>query len=421
MPLCYNVSPHKQEANALLSSAGHSPSDTSRMSARVRPIGESIFSEMSRLAAEHNAVNLSQGFPDFPTEEWLKEAAQEAIARDINQYAPSQGTLRLRKAIAAKAERHMGLTFDPVQEITVTNGATEGIYDIIQALVGPGDEVIVFEPFYDSYVPSIVFAGATPRFVTLNAPDWHFDHDLLVSLFNERTRAIIINTPHNPTGKVFSVEEMEFIAELCRKYDALAITDEVYEHLVFDGNSHIYMAALPGMRDRTVTISSASKTFSVTGWKIGYLLAAPDLTEALRRIHQFVTFCSSAPMQEAVALAIETADERGYYNKLLNDYTARLDKLYVYLQQAGLNPIRPQGTFFIMSDISGLDFENDVEFARYMTSEVGVACIPPSAFYVKPEHGANLARWCFAKRDSTLDAAGERLLAWAKGRSLGTL
>jgi aspartate/methionine/tyrosine aminotransferase len=386
------------------------------MAARVHSITESIFSEMSRLAVEHNAVNLSQGFPDFQTEEWLKEAAREAVARDINQYAPSQGTLRLRKAIAAKADSFMGLGFDPAQEITVTNGATEAIYDIIQALVGPGDEVIVFEPCYDSYVPSIVFAGGTPRYVTLDSPDWSFDHALFASLFNDRTRAVILNTPHNPTGKVFSQDEMELIADLCKRHEVLVITDEVYEHLVYDGNRHIYMAALPGMRDRTVTISSASKTFSVTGWKVGYVLAAPDLTEALRRYHQFVTFCSSAPMQEAVALAIETSPERGYYEALQQTYTARLDKLFAYLQQARLNPIRPQGTFFIMSDISGLGFENDVEFARYMTAEVGVACIPPSAFYANPQAGAHLARWCFAKRDSTLEAAGDRLLAWAGGR-----
>ncbi|HVF99873.1 MAG TPA: aminotransferase class I/II-fold pyridoxal phosphate-dependent enzyme, partial [Chloroflexia bacterium] len=280
----------------MLSSARHSPSDTTRMAARVHSITESVFSEMSRLAVEHNAVNLSQGFPDFAAEEWLKEAAREAVARDVNQYAPSQGTLRLRKAIAAKAESFMGLTFDPAHEITVTNGATEAIYDVMQVLVGPGDEVIVFEPYYDSYVPSIVFAGGTPRFVTLESPDWSFDRQLLASLFNERTRAIILNTPHNPTGKVFSQDEMELIADLCKRYDALAITDEVYEHLVFDGHRHVYMAALPDMRDRTVTISSASKTFSVTGWKVGYVLAPPDLTEALRRLHQFVTFCCSAPM-----------------------------------------------------------------------------------------------------------------------------
>ncbi len=385
-----------------------------RMARRVQQVGTSIFSEMSRLAVEHKAVNLSQGFPDFPTPTWLKEAAQEAIAANINQYAISHGSARLRKAIADTCEERMRLSFDVEREITATNGATEAIYDTIQALVNPGDEVIVFEPAYDSYVPAIEIAGGIPRFVTLRAPDWRFDRERLTSLFNERTRAVIVNTPHNPTGKVFTHEELALIADLCRKYDALAITDEVYEHLIFDDNRHISLATLPGMRDRTVTINSASKTFSVTGWKIGYALAPPDLTEAIRRVHQFVTFCCAAPFQEAVAYALETAAERGYYTALRDDYTHRLDKLMLVLEETGLHPIRPQGTFFIMSDISSLGFENDVEFARHMTAEGGVACIPPSSFYENPADGAQLARWCFAKRDETLDAARERLTAWAQ-------
>jgi len=390
-----------------------------RMAKRVQQMGTSIFSEMSRLAAEHNAVNLSQGFPDFPTPEWLKEAAQQAIAANINQYAISHGSLRLRKAIAATAEERMRLSFDIEREITVTNGATEAIYDTIQALVNPGDEVIVFEPAYDSYVPSIEMAGGIPRYVTLRSPDWHFDSSQLVGQFSEKTRAVIINTPHNPTGKVFTHDELSLLADLCIKYDALAITDEVYEHLIFDDNRHTSMATLPGMRDRTVTINSASKTFSVTGWKIGYFLAPPDLTEAVRRVHQFVTFCCAAPFQEAVAFALETAPERGYYAALREEYAHRLDKLMLLLDDAGLHPIRPQGTFFIMSDISSLGFENDTEFARHMTTEGGVACIPPSSFYSHPEEGKHLARWCFAKRDDTLDAAGERLAAWAKKRAGG--
>ena len=387
-----------------------------RMAMRVQQVGTSIFSEMSRLAAEHKAVNLSQGFPDFPTPEWLKEAAQEAIAANINQYAISHGATRLRQAIAATCEERMALTFDVEREVTVTNGATEAIYDTILALVNPGDEVIVFEPAYDSYVPSIEIAGGIPRFVTLESPDWHFDADRLASLFNERTRAVIVNTPHNPTGKVFTEDELGLIAGLCNRYDALAITDEVYEHLVYDDNRHISLATLPDMRDRTVTINSASKTFSVTGWKIGYFMAPPDLTEAVRRVHQFVTFCCAAPFQDAVAFALETAPERGYYATLREVYTHRLNKLLRSLDEAGLHPIRPQGTFFIMSDISGLGFDNDVEFARHMTAEGGVACIPPSSFYESPAHGANLARWCFAKRDETLDAAGDRLLKWAQSR-----
>lgn len=385
---------------------------SSRMASRAQRIGISIFSEMSRLAAEHNAVNLSQGFPDFDTPQFLKEAAVEAIGRNVNQYAVSHGAPRLRKAVAAKVEQHTGIGYDDGREVTVTSGATEAIFDVIQALINSGDEVILFEPCYDSYVPSIEIAGGVPRFVTLRPPDWGFSHDQLISLFNSRTRAVILNTPHNPTGKVFSNEELQLITDLCVKYNVVAITDEVYEHLVFAPHSHVSPAAMPGMRELTVTVSSAAKTFSVTGWKVGYVLAPPDLTDAIRRIHQFVTFCSAAPLQEAVALALETADERGYYELFLAEYTARLDKMMGYLDRAGLKPIRPQGTFFIMSDISGLGYATDVEFARYMTTEVGVACIPPSAFYQNPEDGHGLTRWCFAKRDDTLDAAGERLLRW---------
>ena len=382
------------------------------MARRVHPIGVSIFSEMTRLAIEHNAVNLSQGFPDFPTPEWLKAAAQDAIARNINQYALGQGSPRLRSAVSRKAQRLMGISWDENREITVTNGATEGIYDIIQALIDPGDEVIIFEPSMNSYVPATEIAGGIPRFITLNAPDWSFNRDNLAGLFNKQTRAIILNTPHNPTGKVFNLEELTFVADLCKEHDVIAITDEVYEHLVFDSLEHISMATLPGMRDRTVTINSASKTFSVTGWKAGYVLAAPDLTDALRRIHQFTTFCSAAPLQEAVAIAIEQAEEDSYYADLQSDYAHRRDKLMSILDRAGLHPLKPQGTFFIMSDISGLGFENDVEFARFMAAEVGVACIPPSAFYMTSTDGTKLARWCFAKQDYTLAAAEDRLLAW---------
>jgi len=383
------------------------------MARRVRPITTSIFATMSRLAVEHKAVNLSQGFPDFPAPEWLKESAEQAIQRNMNQYAMDQGSPRLRRAIADKAERRLGIRFDENQEVTVTSGATEAIFDVLQSLVDPGDEVIVFEPYYDSYVPAIEFAGGAPRFATLRAPDWSFDHDHLASLFNDRTKAIIVNTPHNPTGKVYTADELEFIADLCRRYDALAITDEVYELLVYDDHRHVSIATLPGMRERTVTINSAAKTFSVTGWKIGYALAPPDLTEALRRYHQFVTFSSAAPCQEAIAIALETAEERGYYESLNRDYAARMEKLLGALERAGLKPIRPEGTYFIMSDISGLGFKDDVDFAMYMTTEVGVACIPPSAFYQDPADGADLCRWCFAKTDATLEAAEERLMAWA--------
>jgi aspartate/methionine/tyrosine aminotransferase len=397
-----------------MSAVQHSPQDLTRMARRVQPITTSIFATMSRLAVEHKAVNLSQGFPDFPAPEWLKDAAQQAIERNINQYAVDHGAPRLRHAIVDKAERRMGIRFDPNLEVTVTSGATEAIFDVLQSVVNPGDEVIVFEPYYDSYVPSIEIAGGVPRVATLRAPDWSFDRDHFKALFNDGTRAILINTPHNPTGKVYSEEELGFIAELCKQHDVLAITDEVYEFLVYDGNRHISIATLPGMRERTVTINSAAKTFSVTGWKIGYAIAPPDLTEALRRYHQFVTFSSTAPCQEAIAIALETSETIGYYDSLQSGYAARMEKLMGALERAGLRPIRPQGTYFIMSDISGLGFKDDMEFALYMTTEVGVACIPPSAFYKDPAHGANLCRWCFAKSDATLDAAEERLMSWAK-------
>src|SRR5436190_2060477 len=295
-----------------MSATQYSPTDETRMARRVHPIRLSIFAAMSRLAVEHKAVNLSQGFPDFPAPDWLKEAAEDAIARNVNQYAIDHGSARLRHAVAGKAERRLGIRFDENLEVTVTSGATEAIFDVLQALVNPGDQVIVFEPYYDSYVPSIEIAGGVPRFAQLRPPDWSFDRDHLASLFNNRTKAIIINTPHNPTGKVYTRDELEFIADLCKKHDSIAITDEVYEFLVYDDNEHISIATLPGMRERTVTINSAAKTFSVTGWKIGYTLAPPDLTEALRRYHQFVTFSSAAPCQEAIAIALATAQERGY-------------------------------------------------------------------------------------------------------------
>ncbi len=394
-----------------------SPISTARMAGRVQAIEVSIFSEMSRLAVEHNAVNLSQGFPDFPTPDWLKAAAQEAIGVNINQYAPSHGSARLRKAISLKTEQWMGLHFDEDTEVTVTSGATEAIYDTIQALINPGDEVIVFEPFYDSYVPAIEIAGGIPKFITLQPPRWTYSAAQLEALFSDRTRAIIINTPHNPTGKVFTQDELGHIAELCNRFDVLAITDEVYEHLVYSGHKHISIATLPGMRERTVTISSASKTFCVTGWKVGYVLAPPDISDALRRIHQYITFCSASPLQDAVAMAFETADERSYYDELLTSYTGRLEKLSTTLEKAGLKPIPTQGTFFIMSDISSLGFASDVDFAKYMTTKVGVACIPPSAFYSDAPKAPALARWCFAKRDETLDQAGEQLMGWATSRS----
>src|SRR6478735_2217088 len=290
---------------------------------RIRGFGTSIFTEMSRLAAEHQAVNLGQGFPDFPGPDFVKEAAKAAIDANLNQYAPSHGTPRLRNAIAATFEQRTGRAVDADAEITVTSGATEAIFDIIQALLDPGDEIVFFEPFYDSYKASAVIAGAVPKFVTLQAPDWSFDPEALRNAITPRTRAILLNTPHNPTGKVFSQQELELIAGLAQEHDLVVITDEVYDRILFDGAEHISIATLPGMWERTLTINSTGKTFSMTGWKIGYAIGPASLNAAVRAVHQFVTFASQTPFQEARALALETAGKRGYYDQLSLDYAGR--------------------------------------------------------------------------------------------------
>ncbi len=387
---------------------------------RVRGFGTSIFSEMTRLATQHNAVNLSQGFPDFPGPANVKEAAIAAIKADMNQYAPSHGLLRLRNAIAAKVQRLYGLDYNPDSEVTVVTGATEGGYATVSALVQQGDEVIIFQPFYDAYPPNVVMAGGTPRYVTLHAPDWHYEAAELEAAFSPRTKAIIVNTPHNPTGKVYSRTELDQIAALCQRYDVIAITDEVYEHLLFDDNQHISLATLPGMRERTVTLNSTGKTFSMTGWKIGYITTSAALTEAIRRTHQFITFCTATPFQTAMAAGIEQAEQSDYYAEYAAAYAARLEKMIGGLQAAGLTPMRPQGTFFVMADTSAYACADDVEFARYLTAEVGVACIPPSAFYAEEQkHAAKyLTRFCFAKTDATLDAAAARLRAEGQRRGL---
>lgn len=384
----------------------------SYMAQRVRHFGTTIFSEMTRLAQAHQAVNLGQGFPDFAAPEFLKEAAVRAIRGDINQYAPGNGQPRLRAAVARKMDHHYGLTVDPDREVTVTIGATEAIFAAIMGVVNPGDEVILFEPFYDSYVPGIQFAGGIPRFYTLRPPDWPIDPSALAALFNDKTRLIIINTPHNPTGKVYDAAEFQCIAELCQQYDVLALVDEVYEHIVFDGRSHLTLATLPGMRERTFTVSSLGKSFSATGWKVGWAVAPPDLSLALGRSRQFVSFSGAAPLQEAAADALTWADESGYYAELSALYQAKRDYLVTALAAAGLPPIVARGTYFLMVDISDCGFPDDVAFCRYLTTEVGVAAIPPSAFYHNPADGAGMARFTFCKRDETLQAAAERLAAW---------
>ena len=382
----------------------------SYMARRVNSFGTTVFDEMTALANEHQAVNLGQGFPDFPAPDFLKQAAIDAIDADVNQYAPSHGRPRLRRAIAGKMARHYGLAVDPATEITVTHGATEAIFATILGVVDAGDEVILFEPFYDSYVPAVQIAGGVPRFYTLRPPDWTIDRQALASLFSDKTKLIIINTPHNPTGKVFSRADLALIAELCQAHDVVAMVDEVYEHMVFDGQIHHSLATFPGMAQRTVTISSLGKTFSVTGWKVGWAIAAPALNQAIFRVHQFMVYSGAAPLQEAAATALETDDS--YYAELSAGYQARRDFLIDVLQEAGLNPIVPHGTYFIMADIGHLNFTSDVAFCRHLTSKVGVAAIPPSAFYHNPADGRTLARFAFCKRKETLEEAARRLLQW---------
>ncbi len=376
---------------------------------RVRHYSTTIFTEMTNLANEYGAINLGQGFPDFAAPLFLKEAAQQAIAADINQYAPAAGRLRLRQAVAGKMRRHYALDVDPQREVLITHGATEAIFAAILGHVDPGDEVIVFEPYYDSYVPAVEMSGGVIRYYTLRPPDWSIDLDELAALFSPKTRLIIINSPHNPTGKVFTRHEMTRIAALCQEYDALALTDEVYEHIVFDDNTHICLATMPGMRDRTITVSSLGKTFSVTGWKVGWAIAIPLLLAGVFRAHQFMTFCGAAPLQEAAAVALEEADSLGYYGELAADYQARRDLLLEALLSNGLPASMPAGSYFILIDISRLGLGDDVQFCRYLTKEIGVAAIPPSAFYHNPAEGSGLARLAFCKDRATLAQAGAHL------------
>ncbi len=378
-------------------------------SERIRAFGTSVFTEMSRLAREHEAVNLGQGFPDFPGPDIVKDAAKAAIDADANQYAPSHGTPRFRAAVASEWSARFGREVDPEREVTVTSGATEAVFDAIQAFVGPGDELIAFEPFYDSYLPSAVLAGATLRPVTLRPPDWRIDRDELRAAFGPRTRAILLNTPHNPTGKVFTREELEFVAALCQEHDVVAITDEVYDRIVYPGFEHVSLATLPGMWERTLAIYSTGKTFSMTGWKIGYLVGPAPLNAAVRAVHQFVTFASGTPFQEAMATAIESAPTDGYYAQLAADYDRRRSALAAALEGAGLPILAIGGSYFLMADISGLGFEDDAAFCRWLVVEAGVAAVPPSAFYADVSRAPMLARFCFAKRDETLALAAERL------------
>ena len=376
---------------------------------KAKQFTESVIREMSRVANKHQAINLAQGFPDFPAPQALKDAAHRAIDNNHNQYAITWGTKQLRDAIVYKIERDYGVTLDPEGQITVCCGATEGMIATLLATINPGDEVIIFEPFYENYGADVVLCGATPRYIKLNAPDYSFDRDELASLFNEKTKAIIINTPNNPTGKVFSLDEMTFIADLCKKYDTLAITDEIYEHIVYDGEKHIPMWTLPDMFDRCIAVNSVSKTYSVTGWRIGFVTASHVLTDAIRKVHDFLTVGAAAPLQMAVAEAFRF-DESYYQEHLIDFYRKRRDYFLKVLADAGFHCIVPKGAYYIMADISNFGYDDDVEFAFFLTEKIGVAVVPGSTFYRDGQaDGKKFVRFCFCKQMATLEAAAERL------------
>jgi aspartate/methionine/tyrosine aminotransferase len=377
------------------------------LSAKAEQFTESVIREMTRLAMKHGAVNLSQGFPDFAAPAEIKEAARQAISDDINQYAITWGAKPLRDAIVEKFERTQGVRVDPEREITICCGSTEAMMSTMLAIINPGDEIVVFEPFYENYGPDAILSGATPRFVKLSPPDWTYDDKELAAAFGPHTKAIILNTPNNPTGKVFTSRELEFIRDLCVRWNAFCITDEIYEHILYDGTEHISMARIDGMRDRTIVINGMSKTYSVTGWRVGWAIAPPEPTAAIRKVHDFLTVGAAAPLQQAGAIALKSPES--YYKKLATDYAVRRERLLKILTAAGFTIFKPHGAYYIMTDISGFGFPDDVAFAKFLVEKVGVAVVPGSSFYNDPRDGATQVRFTFCKKETTLAAAEERL------------
>jgi aminotransferase len=372
-------------------------------SKKATQFSESVIREMTRLNQKYGGVNLSQGFPDFPAPQAVKDAACAAINADVNQYAVTWGARPLREAVAREFTRRYGLPIVADEQVTVCCGTTEAMMATMMAIIDPGDEVVIFEPFYENYGPDAILSGATPRYVTLHEPTWSFDPDELAAAFNDKTKAIIINTPNNPTGKVFGREELEAIAALCRKWDVIAISDEIYEHIIYDGLQHIPIATIEGMADRTVTLNGLSKTFSVTGWRVGWTISPPSLTGAIRKVHDFLTVGAPAPLQEAGAVALGLPD--GYYRTLAQNYQQRRDVLLGILERHHFTCYKPFGAYYIMTDISVFGFADDTEFARYLVKDVGVAAVPGSSFYKSAGKGRTKLRFCFCKRDETLAAA----------------
>jgi aspartate/methionine/tyrosine aminotransferase len=382
------------------------------LSRKAESFTESVIREMTRfnlaLNGPEKAVNFAQGFPDFPASAEIIEAAKLALDEGYNQYATTWGAPQLRKAIAAKQTRWWGRAVDAETEVTVACGATEAMIAAMLAAVDPGDEVVVFEPFYENYGPDCILSGAVPRYVALRAPDWSFDEGELRAAFSDRTRAIVINTPHNPTGKVFSREELTLIADLCQEHDAIAITDEIYEHLVYRGE-HVSMATLPGMADRTITISGASKTYSVTGWRVGWLIAPPVLSAGIRKVHDFLTVGAAHPLQVAVATALGFPDS--FYDSLLEEYRERRDAITAGLLEIGFDVRPPDGAYYVMAGIRRFGFDDDVAFARHLIERVAVATVPASSFFHDPALGRGQVRFSFPKRMETLNRGLDALRA----------
>jgi aspartate/methionine/tyrosine aminotransferase len=373
---------------------------------------ESVIREMTRQALLLGAVNLSQGYPDFPAPEHIKRAAQDAIANDVNQYTITWGAKNLRQAIAAHVKEWRGLEVDPEREVTVCCGSTEAMISTLLGICNAGDEVIVFEPFYENYRPDAFLSDAKQWFVKLRPPttdagDWTFDERELRAAFRPETKAIILNTPHNPTGKVFNRQELELVRDLCVEFNTLAITDEIYEHILYDGAEHIAIATIEGMRERTVTISSVSKTYSVTGWRVGWAIAPPAITDTIRKVHDFLTVNAPAPLQEASVMAL--ALPRNYYRELAEEYSGRRDRLVPVLREVGFRCFVPKGAYYVMTDISKFGFPDDLAFARHLVKNVGVAAVPGSGFYRDPKDGSQQVRFTFCKKDATLDEAARRL------------